>query len=214
MKAIWRTNPYGAADFPDWKKLSDRGVTDYYVPALMYDPTTGKYVRNTRQINAQYRKDILTRMGYRQYRDPSWTSIIDPKVLAFTAENDIYTVSSTEYTPYMFDIEYHDPAFVAKTIQAFRTLFPKGPVAWTLEPWQGGWFTPALVDILNRDINLVVVVQNFFGNMSPAGTKNGLTPAQELLRVGISTNRVKTFYDGAKPMPNNWDGCILSEERI
>ena len=214
MKGIWRTNPAGGPDFPDWKKLSDRGVTDFYVPAMAFDPSTGKYVRNKRQVNPTYRRDVLTKTGYRIYRDPSWNSILDGQVLADVAFGDIVTASGGEYVPYMYDIEYHSPKIVIDTIKAHRRYWPKGPVAWTLEPWQAGWFTDELVDVLNNDINLVVVVQNFFGNMTPAGTRNGKTPAQELLGVGISTNRVKVFYDGQKPMPSNWDGCILSEERI
>src|SRR6476469_1732222 len=185
MKGIWRTNPAEGPAFPDWTKLSARGVTDFYVPALSYDKTTGKYVPNTRQVNPTYCRDILSRMGYRIYRDPSWDSTHKPEELVAKALMDVREVVDMGYVPYMYDIEYHDPSFVIKTIKAHRLVFPKGPVAWTLEPWQGGWFTPELVDVVNRDPNLVVVVQNFFAGMQPAGTRNGETCDQELRRVGI-----------------------------
>jgi len=217
MKGIWRANPNGPT-WPPWEKLKNRGVTDFYVPARKIDFTTGKYVKNDLQLTPAYRSGVQSQqLGYRIYRDPSWDSIFDPSVLVEAAASDIAAVQhegENIYVPYMFDIEYHDASFVAKTILGFRQRFPRGPLAWTLEPFQAGWFTNGLVEVLNNDINLVVVVQNFFGNMAPAGTRNGKTPRQELLDIGIAANRVKVFYDGSKPIPSGWDGCILSEERL
>jgi len=213
MKAIWRANPYGPK-WPPWDKFRAKGVTDIYFPTRRLEFSTGKYIRNDLQLYFDYKQGVESQgFGYRLCRDPSWDSIFDPIQLVSSAVSDIRSVS-TGYIPYMFDIEYHNPDYVETTFKEFRKVFPKGPVAWTLEPFQAGWFTDSLIDTLNNDINLVVVVQNFFGNMAPAGKRNGRTPAEELLDAGISTNRVKTFYDGQLALPAGWDGTILSEERI
>jgi hypothetical protein len=215
MKAIWRANPYGAT-WPPWDKLNSRGVTDIYFAARKIDLDTGKYVRNNLQLTPAYATGVRSHnLGYRIFRDPSWDSISDPVVLVDGAVSDILAVDpSGGYVPYMFDIEYHNPAFVAETLRRFRQKFPRGPVAWTLEPLQGGWFTADLVKVLNNDPNLVVVPQAFYGNMAPADVPPYSKLKNDIVSRGVKANRVKVFYDGAKSLPPDWDGCILSEERL
>lgn len=191
--------------------MHDLGVTDFYEPALVKDPTTGKYVRNLSQLSDAYKAGVNSQgFGFRVYRDPSWDKNTDPIKLATQAATDM---AEGGISGYMFDIEYHDPEFVRKTILEYRRWKPSGPIAWTLEPHQGGWFTPELVKVLNNDVNLVVVPQNFYWNMSPySGGINSLR--DDLINRGVKSSRVKVFYDGSFPLPSNWDGCILSEERI
>jgi len=216
MKGIWRTNPYGDAYWPPWKRMHDLGVTDFYVPALMYDPTIGKFVKNKNEITVAYKEGVRSQgFGYRIYRDPSWNSMIDAGSIIQAAANDIAAAGIGEYIPYMFDIEYHAPDLIADVLEGFRARFPKGPVSWTLEPFQGGWFTPRLVNVINKDPNLVVVPQNFYGNMTPADpTTGGQKVRQNLIDQGVASNRVKIFYDGSCYIPSDWDGCILGEETI
>jgi hypothetical protein len=221
MKSIWVTNP--AETWPNWTKVRDAGCANIYFPTRKFVPDTGKYIRNDRQMAGSYRAGVQSqdsavagqKFEYRLYRDPSWDSIYNPQTLASSAQNDIFTVlQGPGYIPYMFDIEYHSAQFCLDTFKAFRAKFPKGPVSWTLEPFQGGWFTKELINWINNDINFVVIPQDFYYNMTPAGTRNGLNPRQELVAYGISSNRVKTFYDAAKPIPAGWDGAILSAERL
>jgi len=212
MKGIWRTNPVGDAYWPPWKAMHDRGVTDFYVPALKFDITTGKWVKNINEITAAYRAGVNSQgFGYRIYRDPSWESITDPVALARKAVTDMEVGGVAGY---MFDIEYHDPDFVRRTIIEYRRWRPSGPIAWTLEPHQGGWFTPELVQTINSDVNLVVVPQNFYYDMREYDKPPYDNLRNDLINQGVKSSRVKVFYDGAKFMPSDWDGCILSEERI
>ena len=211
MKGLWRANPDGPL-FPPWDIFPEFGITRFYVPLRRFNFTTGKYEPNGVEITKSYRNDIQSHgIEYAQYSDPSWTSLIDPSQYigeVLKAQMDCDAIST------MLDIEYHDSDFVLECIRLYRSVKKFGPLSWTLEPFQAGWFKKSLVDAINKDVNMVVVVQNFFNNMNPAGTRNGLTPRQELLTTGIASNRVKVFYDGQLPLPLNWDGCILSEERL
>lgn len=215
MKGLWRTNPYGDAYWPPWHKMHDVGVTDFYVPALMWDPTIAKFIPNQNEITSAYKAGVESQgFGYRIYRDPSWTSLTDSTSIVQAAANDILKAGVGAYVPYMFDIEYHNPTLIKEVLMKFRNRFPKGPLAWTLEPYQGGWFTQDLVDVINRDPNLVVVPQNFYGNMIPADPSGGQAVRADLLSKGIATNRVKLFYDANRTFPSNWDGAILGEETL
>jgi hypothetical protein len=221
MKSIWRVNPYGPQFWPsDTAREAEKklGVTDLYEPLLRKDGATGKYVKNDLQVNPQYAKDISGHFNYRLYYDPSWDSDINAaSIVAKTA--NAYNLVGGYCKGVMWDIEYHRcDDLIIDIIDAWRAVYPKGPIGWTMEPWQGGWMTTPLVNKINSDVNMVVVVQNFYYNMSPAGTRiiNGkvMDARQDLIRRGFASNRVKWFYDGAKSIPSTWDGCILSEETL
>lgn len=217
MKSIWRVNPDGSLYWPSVaareaeKKL---GVTDVMYPLLAKNPSTGKYVPNDVEINAHYAQDISHHFGYRIYYDPSWDSDINggsiaTKTIAAARDVGVY------FKGVMWDIEYHYcDQIIIDCIDTWRRAFPKGPIAWTMEPFQSGWITPELVAKVNNDVNMIVCPQNFYGNMIPAGIRNGKDVRQDLIAKGFASNRVKFMYDAAKSIPSTWDGCILGEETL
>jgi hypothetical protein len=214
VKACWVANPDGPF-FPDWDKLKRHGVGRIYFAARHF--TNGAWVDNDKQINSDYRQTVNAQgFVYGIFRDPHWDSISDPGLLASLANDDLIRagIRTSGVAPYMFDIEYHDAHFVAETIRLWRRLRPTRLTAWTLEPNQGGWFTDELVSRINGDPNLVVVPQNFYGDMTPFDTPSAVNLKTNLINRGVLKGRVKVFYDGSKLLPTDWDGCILSEERL
>jgi hypothetical protein len=213
MKGIWRTNAAGSPTWPNWKKFHDLGVSDFYVPALYYDANLAKFLPNKYQLSSAYRAGVNSQgFGFRIWRDPSNTSELDPERFAKACSDDMDLVGGV--AGYMMDIEYHDPEFVRRAILAFRTYKPKGPLAWTMEPFQGGWFSDALIDAINNDTNFVCVPQNYYGNMKMATAYPYTALKADLTSKGVSSNRVKVFYDVALTIPGAWDGCLFAEERL
>lgn len=218
MKGCWIANPEGAPAWPDWDKLIRNEVGRVYVMARMTDPDDRtQKIDNDRQVSEAYRLGINSHhLAYGIARDPHWDAITDPQMLANLANADVLRAKADRAVcPYQFDIEYHDAHFVAETIRLWRKLRPTRLTSWTLEPFQGGWFTKELIDRINNDPNLVVVVQNFFGGMQIADpTPGAANLRRDLTSRGIKPDRVKVFYDGARGLPVGWDGCVLSEERL
>jgi len=211
MKGIWRTNPGGDAMWPPWKKMHDRGVTDFYVPSLV--DTAAGWKPNKNEVNPAYKAGVNSQgFGYRIFSDPRWIGYTDPAVYAKACADEVGLAGGVQ--GYMFDIEYHNPSFVKNTILEYRKWVPKGPIAWTLEPHQGGWFTQELVNVLNNDINLVVVPQNYYGDMTPYDVAPYTNLRNDIINRGVKPARVKVFYDVNKPVPSDWDGCLYHEEGL
>lgn len=216
MKSIWRTNPNGPLYWPSQNALDAEkalGITDVFFPLMKKNVETGKYVFNDIEINTKYRQDISTHFGYRIYYDPSWDSEIHAPMIVGNMHDAVMSVGGVKGV--MWDIEYHHSSdLIIEVITLWRQKHPTGPIAWTMEPFQAGWMTDAVVSKVNHDVNMVVVPQNFYYNMDPAGIRNGKDVRQELIVRGFASNRVKFFYDGARSLPSTWDGCILSEETL
>jgi hypothetical protein len=213
MKGIWRANPLGDALWPPWDKFKSLGIKDIYFPILAKDLTTGHYNFNQREVNPDYRRGVNSQsFGYRLYLDPSWVSLINAKEIVELMRSASVMVGGV--AGHQYNIEYHDPKLVADVLKNHRLDFPIGPVSWALEGFQGGWFSQNLVDTINNDSNCVTVPESFYGNMFPNDTPPFIQLRHDLITRGVNPNRVKVFYNGAKPLPDNWDGCILSEETL
>lgn len=109
----------------------------------------------------------------------------------------------------MFDIELHDPGYMLDLLTEWRKLRPLKWTSWSPEGMQGGWFTPALVDAINHDVNLAVVAGVYTGSMQPQAADVVL---KDLLAAGVQLERCQSFYDGAA-LPLDWQGCIFTLER-
>ena len=220
MKGIWRENPYGSKYWPSEKARDAEkaiGVARIYYPILRKDPSTGYWVQNDIQINESFARDISTRFEFGLYYHPeAWDGDRNAQSIVNKMDHAYQVCGGSSIVKgVMWDIEDHYVNDrVCAVVSGWRAKHSTGPIAWTMEPFQAGWMNQALVNCINSDTNMVIVVQNFFGDMTPAGTRNGVTPKQELINKGFASNRVKEFYDGSKPIPTNWDGCILSEERL
>lgn len=222
MKGIWQPSPLDRG-FPQielWKSAGcNRGYFAARYPVWNADRQHYEWFDNTQQLNNTFRSDV-TKAGiqFGIFRDPHWDGINDYNQLAQLAHDDINKAtegSNARQCAYMFDIEfpYRDGNWLLALFKAFRKLRPGRLLSWTMEPLQGGWIKgfPALVDWINHDINFVVVVQNFFGNMDPAGAD---ALRENMKQTGIDPRRVRIFHDAAKPRPSTWDGCLFHAERL
>lgn len=222
MKAAWRENPDGSKYWPsEAAREAEKalGVKRVYYPLLKRNQVTGYYTFNDIMMNAQYAKDISTHFEFGIYYHPeAWDGDRNAVSIVNKMDNAYQLCGGSSVVKgMMWDIEDHyTNDRICAIVALWRQKHPTGAISWTMEPFQGGWMNQKVVDCVNHDTNMVVVVQNFFGDMSPAGMRSGITPKQELINKGFASNRVKEFYDGklVNQWKDNWDGCILSEERL
>lgn len=113
---------------------------------------------------------------------------------------------------FMLDYEQHDPEWIAAWLRAWRHVRPTKRTTWTLESHQGGWFTPELVALINRDVNLIVLPQLYNGAMQPPGVSmDGLDAVLDLVFYGVDPFRIQGFYD-AREIPLWFRGFLFTLE--
>lgn len=220
MKAIWQPSPLDRG-FPQldlWRAAEcNRG---YF--AARYPTWNGSgfdWHDNTVQLNNAFRSEVTkASVQFGIFRDPHWDDLHDLNQIARIVHEDIHKATggdSSRQCAYMLDIEfpYRDGAWLLALFKAIRKLRPGRLLSWTMEPLQGGWIKnfPALVDWINHDINFVVAVQTFFGNMDPTGWQ---AVRDDMKQTKIDPKRIRLFYDGARARETGWDGCIFHAERL
>lgn len=216
MRTCWQPSPLDRA-FPQVSLLKAAGCTRVAY-AARYPTWNGSgwdWHDNTQQLNPTYRAETVKGgLSVEVFRDPHWDDIIDPLDLAWLAHDDIVKITggnSSLQCSICLDIEYHNADFVLATLRELRRLRPGRQIVWTLEPKQGGWFTPALVAWINASRMFYVVPQTFLGDMTP------VDPAQvrqNLIGVGINPAKIALFYDAAHPRPADWNGELFHAERL
>lgn len=120
---------------------------------------------------------------------------------------------------FQIDFEAHEPhipnaeaaAWMVAWLKEWRKHRPLKWTSWTLESFQGGWFTPELVDVINRDINLVVVPQ-FYGGNSGEILMDAHAATLDLAAVGVDLWRIQGFYQHRIPL--GWRGMLFTLESI
>jgi hypothetical protein len=190
-------NPGGPL-VPDLAKAKRYGITRLYWQA------------NDPQINAGLFQAIRDRqMEVGLMRDPSWNhaSAID---LARQCDADLVRLGSgNAQCAVLADIEYHDAAYVQAFLHEWRALRPRRVTGWTLEPMQGGWFTPDFCKVLVQAA-LTVFPQTFLGDMTPAPPD---PVRSQLINAGLPRGMVALVYDGAH-IPAWWDGLAFRFEQL
>lgn len=191
----------GGPRFPQWEKLKRYGVTRVYWEAE--DP----------QLDAKLLDDVRARPcdadPTRRYevgimRDPSWGNN-DARDLADTIDEDLTRLGSgAKQCAVMADVEFHNARYVTDFLTFYRELRPTRPLSWTLEPNQGGWFAPELVQKINADQNLVVSPQLYYSKMEPAIES---LVALNLSQAGVQESRIRCFY-GLNNCLAAWDGFL------
>jgi hypothetical protein len=165
---------------------------------------------------------VANRLRVHVMRDPSWghhtaaevdagqRGWLEPDELAAMLSSDLVAVGSTaKQCTAVADIEAHDPAYVLAWLRAWRRIRPHRVTVWTLEPFQGGWITPALATAINNDVNLTVAHQNYLGNprMYPAAADE---VRSDLIGAGIHSSRLRGYYDGELELPAGWAGIVYN----
>jgi hypothetical protein len=185
-------NPGGPL-VPDLAKAKRYGITRLYWQANDPQITPG-------MLQAIRDRGIETGI----MRDPSWQddSAID---LARYLDSDLTRlVLTSPQSAVLADIEYHDPAYVMAFLYEWRQLRPKRITGWTLEPLQGGWFTPELLAELGM-AHIVSYPQTYYGNMS---SEDADRVRCDLIEAGIPRGMVGLVYDAAR-IPPKWDGIAF-----
>lgn len=111
------------------------------------------------------------------------------------------------------DDETHDPNRIIQVIQRWRQLRPKTDTSWTMECFQGGWMTPALVKAVVS--GKIRVAPQCYGG--PGGAMeyaiDTLAAARDLTKRGIPDSLISPFYDAAR-LPVAWDGFAFTMGRL
>ena len=190
-------NP-GGPQVPDFAKAKRYGITRLYWQAD--DP----------QISAGLFLAIRERgMEVGIMRDPHWdmASAID---LARTLDADVTRLgSNSAQCAVLADIEYHDAAYVIAFLHEWRALRPNRMTGWTLEPHQGGWFTPDLVRLLMQS-KVTVFPQAYYGDQTPADPD---WTRCDLIERGLPRGLVSVCYS-ALHLPQYWDGIAFRFDQL
>lgn len=108
------------------------------------------------------------------------------------------------------DIELHDPAYMVAFLAEWRQRRSLRPTWWTLEGFQGGWFTPELLNAIRQDDHLALLPQAFEGDMTPLDP-DGVRA--NLVNCGVPRSKVAVCYDAAR-LSEWWDGLAFTQGRL
>lgn len=183
---------------PDFMKGDRAAITGYFMD--IRSATTAGLVEVRR------RKHVAG-----VYANPSWDGwrLLRPDQLA----ERVFAAFLRLNVPALrlqWDIETHEPDFVAQVLHATRDRLPTVGMSWTLEPNQGGWFTPELVSAIIHT-RTRVVVQLYNGAMRVHYDSWG--QVERLISRGIPAAQVSPFYD-AEILPAGWDGYAFAQGRL
>lgn len=103
------------------------------------------------------------------------------------------------------DVEAHDPRYVVDFLTEWRDLRPTRETAWTMEPFQGGWFSPNLLGKINLDPYLTLLPQNYLGDMTPCASDQ---VRSDLVNYGVANKKIQSFY-GPTRADHGWQGVIF-----
>jgi hypothetical protein len=116
----------------------------------------------------------------------------------------------------MFDPEPFNAAAILMLLRRWRQLRTARYTVLAIAPWQGGLFTPELVQQVNGDANLLVAP---FAYVDVAG--DSLYPAwapaalDELERLGIRRERLTSFIDAKRqPIAYGWEGILYGFDKL
>lgn len=130
--------------------------------------------------------------------------------LARTLDSDLVRLgSSNAQCAVLADIEVHSPEFVIAFLQEWRALRPNRVTGWTLEPHQGGWFTPLLVQMLIQ-AKVTVFPQAYLGDQTVQDPD--LTRC-DLIERGLPRGLVGVCYS-ALHIPILWDGIAFRFDQL
>lgn len=123
---------------------------------------------------------------------------------------EIVPVTSAQNFPKVqLNVELHDPLFIQDMVVRWRQLRKYRDTSWTMEPMQGGWMSPNMVQaVTSRRIR--VVPQCYWGNMDPVPVQPVIN---NLVNQGFPRALVTPMYDAAD-LPDPWDGFAFTMGRL
>lgn len=124
-----------------------------------------------------------------------------------------------------FDPEPFHPADVVELLQKWRSIRKTRYTQLWVPPWQEGAFSPELVDAINRDPNLLLVIQGYMSLPAADGKIDDLYPADiteaidRAAAVGVERIRMQKFI-GVKgstvgvEIPYGWTGLLWTFDQL
>ena len=186
MRFVWTD----AGDDPSWSVGDAHGIDGYFAP--LFDALTPEVL------------DEAIRRGHVAgvYFGHGW--------LRGLSARDLAARVSAEYTRLaarrkglrvMFNLEEHDPDFVAGVLEEWRLRHRYVSTSWSPEGMQGGWMHPAFVTRVLA-CRVRVVPQAFTGDMR---RRESDVIKADVVRRGFPENIVSCFYP-ANDLGLGWDG--------
>lgn len=194
MRFVWTD----AGDDPSWGIGDQWSIDGYYAP--LFDEITPAVL------------DEAIRRGHAHgvYFGHNWRPGAGPvELVAEVSEEFFELVRTRPKLRLMWNLEEHDPTFVAAVLEEWRRRHPRVNTSWSCEGMQGGWMSPAFVQRVLA-CRVRVVPQCFTGGMSRLESDVVL---RDLLRRGFPENIVSPFYDAAQ-LGQRWDGFAFTMGRL
>lgn len=111
------------------------------------------------------------------------------------------------------DDETHDPDRIVALVTRWRQLRPNTDTSWTMEVFQGGWMTQAMVKAVVA-AKIRVAPQCYGGADGRIDyAVDALAGARDLTRRGFPDSLISPFYDAAR-LPVAWDGFAFTMGRL
>jgi hypothetical protein len=193
MRYVW----VDAGNDPNWDKMIQYRMTGIFMP--MFDARTTQAMMKTIQARG-YAAGIYVGHG--------WYAPISPADLVAKVAKE-YARVQVPNLRVMFNLEQHDPAYIAEVLERWRAGHKTVGTSWTMEGMQGGWMTQ---DFVLRVIatKTRVVPQCFVGNMDRRESDMVL---RDLTKRGFPEALVTMFYDAAQ-LGVGWDGYAFTQGRL
>jgi len=213
MKGVWVDQNNGA----DFTKLKREGIN------IVMFPLTGDLTKIKERIN-----EVKARaLHFGVYSAWNWYPTLDGPEFAEKVYHDIRSMGMNNIRV-QFDIEEHDPTYVAECLERWRVLQPKANTSWTMEPNQGGWMDSGFVNRV-LDCRVRICPQTYLSRMAnidlrdsdPAAflkelrafSADSATVQQDLVKRGFPITLISPMYDAAF-LPNYWSGYAFTQGRL
>jgi hypothetical protein len=203
MKAVW----VDAGNDPHWERITAYGITRLYFPTS--DP-----VADVRRRLADTKARGLTGGLYSAWNWEGYAGTGAHYAEAMHAAVKAIAPTATATWPKIqLDDETHDPDRILDLIRRWRALRPNTDTSWTLECFQGGWFSPQFCDELAQ--RKIRVVPQCYGGTGGAMdyAVDTLVAARDLTKRGLPDALITPFYDAAR-LPFAWDGFAFTMGRL
>jgi hypothetical protein len=201
-----------AGNDPDWATLAKHDIDGCF-----FD------VRDPR-LSAAYLGGVkLHKMAVGVYVVDSWPEIKNltgPQCAEWMEAKLLSLFQSFSFPKVQFDLERHDPIWIAQCLTRWRELRPKQDTSWTFEGGQAGWMGPVVKPPAQpssfvqgiTSLRVRLCPQLYSGSMAPPPW-DSLAYTRELTAIGFPDALISPFYDAAH-LPHGWSGFAFSMGRL
>jgi len=211
MRYVWTD----AGDDPSWGIGDEHDIDGYYAP--LFDDLTPSVL------------DEAIRRGHAHgvYFGHNWMPGLPAEALVRQVAPVFgRLVQSRPKLRMMWNLEEHDPDFVAGVLEGWRVPFPKTNTSWSPEGMQGGWMGPVVIppavpapgSFVDRILKcrVRIVPQGFWGaGGGIAGDYAHDMVLRDLTRRGFPESIVSIFHDGKTlSQKRNAEGFVFTMGRL